>query len=216
MSGVWAASGEGAAARLGVPPEGGGSCRRLVALRARRFFLCRYLGRLRRGQGAKGGAAPPLRPPTPPITPASKDSPAMAGAAGTRPLTRPRPLCRAQQPQPPQPVAATASHDQPATSPHNLSQRLPSAFPQRRLGDSVTVSGAAGTRRASAAPLYVARNFPNNWQHLEKTSRWGCLADCDTGAWPVTTKEVTGKDSSALYCAAKRRTERAVTFENTH
>ena len=61
--------GEGAAVRLGVPPEGGGSCRRLVALRARRFFLCRYLGRLRRGQGAKGGAAPPLRPPTPPITP---------------------------------------------------------------------------------------------------------------------------------------------------
>ncbi len=69
LSGVWAASGEGAAVRLGVPPEGGGSCRRLVALRARRFSLCRYLGRLRRGQGAKGGAAPPLRPPTPPITP---------------------------------------------------------------------------------------------------------------------------------------------------
>ena len=116
------------------------------------------LGRLRRGQGAKGGAAPPLRPPTPPITPrfpraappcsarlgraACATAPLMPGATTAGPTANIRYVVPC--------LAAFVSS--------RSSSRLPSFFALCWLGVRVTMFGAAGVCRCATTPLYAALN----------------------------------------------------------
>ncbi|CAI3238006.1 hypothetical protein DWUX_1875 [Desulfovibrio diazotrophicus] len=116
------------------------------------------LGRLRRGQGAKGGAAPPLRPPTPPITPRFSGQPHHVRRGWGAPLARPRPLCRAQQPQAPQPPYFAGSRVRRLSCPRRFSAHLSSVVALCWLGGRVTVSGAAGVCRCATTPLYAALN----------------------------------------------------------